>query len=399
MSLTDLFLFTWRALGGHRLRTALSVLGVVIGVCSVVLLTGLGEGARTYVTSQLATLGSDLIIVLPGKVETTGAVPFAGGVPNDLTLEDVRAIQRISTVERATPITLGQASVAYRGLSRHIPVFGTTSDFQSIRRITLSKGIFLPPGDLDRGSPVCVIGLTVEKELFRGENPVGKIIKIDEWRFRIIGVLQHKGQSLGTNLDDLVFIPVATAMKMFNQTSVFRLLVESGSYQALERVKKDILKEVRSRHRAEDVTLITQDAVLSSFNQIFVALTLALAGIAGISLTVAGIGIMNVMLVSVSERTAEIGLMKAVGVTTGQIVTVFLAEAALLSVIGGVIGLVSAHLLIRLLEHVYPALPAQVPDWAVAAALLVALGVGLLFGVWPARRASRLDPILALGRR
>lgn len=399
MTAWDLLLFAGMALKGHRLRTALSVLGVTIGVCSVVLLTALGEGARTYVTGELSTLGSDLIVVFPGKVETTGAMPFAGGVPNDLTLQDVRAIERLPLVRKVTPITLGQAAVAYRDLHRVIPVFGTTSDFRDVRKVEMASGTFLPAGEMDRGSAVCVIGTTVESELFRGQNALGKILRIDQWRFRVIGVLRPKGQSMGTNLDDVAYIPVASAMKMFNQTSVFRCLIKTGSFQQINSVKKEILELVRSRHDAEDVTLVTQDSVLASFNRIFGALTLALAGIAGISLTVAGIGIMNVMLVSVSERTSEIGLMKAVGVTTGQVVAVFLAEAALLSVIGGILGLISAHLLLQLLAAVYPALPARVPDWAIGAALVVALGVGLVFGVWPARRASRLDPILALARR
>lgn len=383
---------------GHRLRTGLSVLGVAIGVCSVVLLTALGEGARTYVTGELTNLGSDLIIAFPGKVETTGAVPF-GGVPNDLTLADVREIQRLPLVRDLAPITLGQGTAAFGGLSRVITVFGTTSRFRDLRKLTLAGGFFLPPGELDRGSAVCVIGTTVQRELFRGRNPIGEMLKIDQYRYRVIGVLRPKGQSLGTDLDNVVFLPIASAMKMFNQTSVFRCMIKAASFRDLEKVKTEILHLIKNRHRAEDISLITQDSVLASFNRIFSALTFALAGIAGISLTVAGIGIMNLMLVSVSERTSEIGLMKAVGVTTGQVVAVFLAEASLLSLIGGILGLISAAILLQVLAAVFPALPARVPDWAIVSALVVALGVGLLFGVWPARRASQLDPIQALGRR
>lgn len=397
----DLLRFAGTALGRHRLRSGLSVLGVIIGITSVVLLTALGEGARIYVTGELAALGSDLLIVLPGKVETSGAMPFIGGVPHDLTLADTRAIvQQVPRIHKLAPLTLGQTTVAFGALNREVSIVGTTSEFEEIRRLGVAQGSFLPAGEMDRGSPVCAVGSTVARELFRGVNPLGKILRIGDWRFRVIGVLDPRGNSLGFNLDDLVMIPVATAMKLFNQTTLFRIMIKLQSYGDLELVKKQITKVIKERHSNEDdITLITQDSVLSSFNKIFTALTLALAGIAAISLTVAGIGIMNVMLVSVSERTSEIGLLKAVGVTSRQIVGVFLAEASLLCVLGGIAGLVAARLLIALSNQLFPALPAQAPAWSAPTALVVALFVGIAFGVWPARRAARLDPILALSRR
>jgi putative ABC transport system permease protein len=401
MSLLDLLRFAGTALGGHRLRSGLSVLGVIIGITSVVLLTALGEGARIYVVGELAALGSDLLIVLPGKVETSGAMPFIGGVPHDLTLADTRAIlQRVPHIHKLAPITLGQTTIAFGALNREVSVVGTTAEFEHVRRLGVAQGSFLPAGEMDRGSPVCVVGSTVARELFRGINPLGKILRIGDWRFRVIGVLEPRGQSLGFNLDDLVMIPIATAMKLFDQTTLFRIMIQLQSYGDLELVKNQVTKVIKERHSNEDdVTLITQDSVLSSFNKIFTALTLALAGIAAISLTVAGIGIMNVMLVSVSERTSEIGLLKAVGVSSRQIVGVFLAEASLLCVLGGIVGLVAARVLIALSNQLFPALPAQAPVWSAPTALAVALFVGMAFGVWPARRAARLDPILALSRR
>ncbi|MEW6366536.1 MAG: ABC transporter permease [Acidobacteriota bacterium] len=401
MSPVDLVRFAWTALRGHKLRSGLSAMGVAIGVTSVVLLTALGEGARIYVTGELSTLGSDLLIVLPGKIETTGTLPVIGGVPHDLTLADAEALRRrIPAIRRLAPLTISQAPVAYGGLHRDVTIIGTTSDMLELRKLRLPRGSFLPPGELDRGSPVCVVGTTIQQKLFAGANPLGQFVRIGDWRFRVIGVLAPRGRSVGFDFDDVVFIPVATAMKLFNQTTLFRMLIEANSHQALLHVKNEILKVITERHDdEEDITVITQDSVLAAFNNIFRALTLALVGIAAISLTVAGVGIMNVMLVSVSERTTEIGLLKAVGVTRSQVVMAFLAEAGLLSVLGGVVGLVSAGVLVRLSVRLLPALPAQVPDWAVLAALVVALGVGILFGVLPARRAARLDPILALGRR
>jgi putative ABC transport system permease protein len=401
MSLFELLNFAWKALSGHRLRTALSVFGVTIGVTSVVLLTALGEGARMYVTGELASLGSNVLIVLPGKVETSGTVPFVGGVPHDLTLSDAQSLQRsISRIKQLAPLTLGDANVSYGSLNRDVSALGTSAEFLSLRRLKVSRGSFLPAGDFDRGSSVCVIGTKIQQELFKGENPLGKILNVGEWRFRVIGVLEPKGQTMGFNIDDLVLIPVAMAMKLFHQTTLFRIMIEVNSYDDLSFVKDEIVKVIKERHNGEDdITLITQDSVLTSFNQIFVALTLALAGIAAISLTVAGIGIMNVMLVSVSERTTEVGLLKALGVKPRQIVSVFLAEAALLSALGGILGLVAAKLLVDLARKLFPVLPTEIPGWAVVSALAIALSVGIVFGVWPARRASRLDPLVALSRR
>jgi putative ABC transport system permease protein len=401
MTLYDLFRFAWTALKGHRLRTVLCTLGVAIGVASVILLTALGEGGRIYVTGELATLGSSLIIVLPGKVETRGMVPFVGGVTHDLTLEDAETIQRrIPAVSRMAPLTVGQSLISYGSLSRNVPVIGTTSEFLQIRRISVARGSFLPPGEIDRGSTVCVIGSKVEQELFRETNPLGKILRVDEWRFRVIGVLSPKGQSMGFNIDDVVVIPVATAMKVYNQTTLFRIFVESNSYKDLDKTETEIIRLMKERHNnEEDVTLLTQDSVLASFNEIFTALTLALAGIAAISLSVAGIGIMNVMLVSVSERTSEIGLLKAIGVKKSQVVSVFLAEASLLSMIGGGIGLAVSLAIVSLMRRIFPAFPMTVPTWALFSSVGIAILVGMLFGVWPAKRASGLDPIQALARR
>jgi putative ABC transport system permease protein len=401
MNPLDMLLFAWNALRGHKLRSVLSMIGVAIGVTSVVLLTALGEGARVYVTGELATLGSNLVIVLPGRTETTGAMPALVGTPHDLTLQDLAAIKtRIPRIRRTAPLTFGQALVSFRSLSRNTNVIGTTSEFETIRKLKISRGTFLPPGDPQRGSPICVIGTLIQKELFPNMNPLGQVLHLGSYRFRIIGVLEAKGQSVGFDLDDMVLIPVASAMKVFNVTSLFRIFIEANSYSELESVKRSVLNIIKERHNNEnDVTLITQDSVLASFNKIFTALTLALAGIAGISLTVAGIGIMNVMLVSVSERTPEIGLLKAIGVKPGQVVLAFLTEASLLSLLGGITGLISAQFLVKLSLKLFPKLPAAVPEWAIVAALGVALGVGITFGVWPARRASKMDPIQALARR
>jgi putative ABC transport system permease protein len=397
----DLVAFSAGALRGHRLRTGLSLLGVAIGVASVVLLTSLGEGARLYVTGEFASLGSNLLIVFPGKTETTGMTPFLTEAPHDLTLADAEAIaKRVRQVRRVAPTVFGFATARYADRRRDVGVWGTTAEMLGVRKIRLGSGRYLPAGELERGQHVCVIGAKVSQELFRGENPLGEILHLGEERFRVIGVMAPRGTSMGVNFDEMVHVPVSRGMKMFNKTSLFRVLIEVASHDEIPAAREAVIQLLKERHDGvEDATIWTQDAVLSTFSRILALLTAALAGIAGISLTVAGIGIMNVMLVSVSERTREIGLLKAIGVSGRQVVAAFLVEAAIISTAGGAAGLAAALGVARLLRALYPSFPVQPPDWAIVAALGVSICVGLLFGALPARRAARLDPIVALARR
>jgi putative ABC transport system permease protein len=400
MRARDLLAFAARALRGHRLRTGMSLLGVAIGVAAVVTLTALGEGARRYVSGQFASIGANLLIVLPGKTETTGGMPGLGGVPNDLTLEDAEAVRRsVREIDKAAPIVMGQETVAHEERRRQVALAGATHEMLEVRRLQMARGRFLPELEWDRGSPVAVLGTTLAAELFPGEDPVGRVVRIGDWRMRVVGVLSPKGQQLGIDMDDVVVVPVATAMKMLNRRSLFRLVLQVRAHTDLERAKEKVVRLLSDRHGEEDVTVITQDAVLTAFNSILGALTLALAGIAAVSLAVAGIGIMNVMLVSVSERTREVGLLKATGAGRGQILAAFLAEAVLISSTGGVLGLALGWLTVRAIVAVYPALPATPPLWAVVAAFSLSVIVGGLFGVLPARRATRLDPVAALAGR
>jgi putative ABC transport system permease protein len=397
----DLLAFAAGALRGHRLRTSLSLLGVAIGVASVVLLTSLGEGARLYVTGEFALLGSNLVIVLPGKSETTGIVPVAGGVPNDLTLDDVEALRRrVSLLSSVAPLSVGGLTARFGERSRDLTVAGVTAEWKGVRRLTLREGAFIPPGDPARAPRVCVVGATVASELFPGRSPVGERLRLGEEKFRVTGVLASRGVSVGLDLDEVVLVPIGHHLRMFDRRSVFRVLCEARSARDVEAAKSAILAVLKDRHGGqEDVTVLTQDAVMKTFGKILAILTAALAGIAAVSLTVAGVGIMNVMLVSVSERTREVGLLKALGASRGQVLRAFLVEAALLSTAGGVLGLLAGWGGTLLLRGLYPDFPVQPPAWAVAAALAVSVGVGLVAGVLPARRAARLEPIVALARR
>ena len=400
MSFLDLVGFALRALRGHRLRTGLSLLGVAIGVAAVVTLTALGEGARRYVLGQFAAVGTNMVIVLPGKTETAGAMPGIGGVPHDLTLDDALAVARgVHEVDKLAPMVVGTETVAYEERRRQVALFGSTHEALEVRRLGIAQGRFLPPLAWDRGAPIAVLGSNTARELFPAADPVGQVVRVGDWRMRVIGVLEPRGQQLGVDMDDVVIVPVATAMKMLNRSGLFRLVIQVRSYADLQRTKQAVVRLLRERHGEEDVTVITQDAVVSAFSSILGALTMALSGIAAVSLAVAGVGIMNVMLVSVSERTREVGLLKALGAGRGQILAAFLAEAILISSAGGLLGLALGWAAVRVLVAIYPALPASPPPWAVLAAFSLSVAVGGVFGVLPARRATRLDPVAALAGR
>jgi len=399
MLFRDLLGFSFAAFSGHRLRTGLSLGGVAVGIAAVITLTALGEGARRYVSSEFEALGAQTLIIIPGRVETTGAIPF-GGTTHDLSLADVEFLRnRLPRgVLRVAPLSTGTETLHYRGHSRSIPVLGATSEFQAVRRLEIAAGSFLPPGDLQRGGSGIVLGSKVVRELFPGENPLGRIVRLGSWRFRVVGVLKPRGRSLGFDMDDLAFIPVQSCLSLFNRHSLFRILVEVDEASAMPAVKQELEELFYRRHRARDVTVLAQDAIVDSFSSILGVMTLALAGIASISLIVAGLGIMNVMLVAVSERKKEIGLLKALGARRHQIVGVFLAEAFILSFLGGLAGVALGMAAVSMLIRLYPSFPAWPPTWAFYSAIATALGVGLLFGAWPARQASRLDPVTALGK-
>ncbi|HWP64810.1 MAG TPA: ABC transporter permease [Candidatus Limnocylindria bacterium] len=400
MTASDLLGLALRALRGHRLRSGLSLLGVAIGVAAVIVLTALGEGALRYVTAEFRDIGAEVLIVTPGKTETTGMVPGVGGAPNDLTLGDAEAVlRRVPGVERVAPIVMGTETVAAGERRRQVAIVGSTHEFFALRGLELSRGELLPPGDMRRGAAVAVLGSTAARELFPGRDPVGRIVRVAGLRARVIGVLAPRGTHMGLDLNEVAVVPVATAMRLFNRRSLFRLMVQMRSYQQLDAGKRAVIALLAERHGEEDVTVLTQDAIIASLSSIVRVLTLALAAIAAVSLAVAGTGIMNVMLVSVAERTPEVGLLRALGVRRRQVLAVFLAEAALLSTTGGLAGLLLGWLGTRLLVALYPALPAAPPLWAVAASLLLASGVGLLFGLLPARRAARRDPVEALAPR
>lgn len=402
MRALDVIRFAGAAALGNRLRTLLSMLAMGIGVAAVVVLTALGDGARRYVVDQFSSLGSNLVIVLPGRTQTGGFSPANAvtSIPRDLTVDDARAIGRAQGVLNVAPIAVGTAEISAGSRLRETVVIGTTAQYLQVRHMAMAQGRFLPDVDWSNGSPVMVIGGKVKRELFGANPAVGRLVRVGDRRLRVIGVLSAAGMGLGMDTDELAFVPVSVAQQMFNTNSLFRILVEARRRDAIASVKAQTRDILKARHEGEqDVTVITQDAVLATFDRVLGTLTLGVAGIAAISLAVAGILVMNVMLVSVTQRTSEIGLLKALGASAGSIRAAFLAEAALLSAAGGLFGYVIGQAVAALIRYVYPTYPAFAPDWAVLAGLGTSIVTGLVFGVLPARRAARMDPVQALAKR
>ena len=399
MRLIDTIRFARDAATGYPVRTALSVLAMSIGVAAVVLLTALGDGARRYVVGQFSSIGTNLVIVLPGRSGTGGFNPANAitSTPRDLTIDDAAALKRTPSVSRLAPLAVGTSEINYGGRLRETMVAGSTSEFLAIRNFVLAQGKNLPDEDWNRGSPVVIIGAKIREEIFGSEPALGRLVRIGDRRLRVIGVLQPSGQGLGMNTDELVIVPVSLAQAMFNSNTLFRILIEARSREAIPAAKNEVLNILKQRHRGEeDVTVITQDAILATFDKLLSTLTLGVAGIAAISLAVAGILVMNVMLVAVSQRTGEIGLLKALGAPARTIRLAFLTEAAMLSAVGALLGYLLGQLGAFVLRQVFPVFPAYPPDWAVIAGLGTAIGTGLLFGVMPARRAALLNPVQAL---
>jgi putative ABC transport system permease protein len=403
MKALDVAQLSLQAILRYPLRTAMMLTAIAIGVAAVVLLTAVGEGARRYVTGQFSSLGTELLIVLPGRAETAGGGIqglLVGETARELTLDDTLALTRSPRIRRVTPVVPGSGTASYGARERDITVLGTGAAMLSIQHWIMGSGQFLPEAELDVAQPVCVLGATVARELFTARSAVGEWLRIGDARCRVLGVLAEQGLAGGFNVDETVIMPVASAQQIFNTAAVYRILVEAVDRDAVPGARRDIVEIIKTRHAGEeDITVVTQDALAATFDSIFNMVTAGLAAIAAISLVVAGVLIMNVMLVAVSQRTAEIGLLKAVGARNRQIVALFLTEAAWLSLLGAGVGLALGGGGIALMKALFPVLDFAAPAWASASAVAVAVASGLAFGILPARRAAALDPVNALMKR
>lgn len=396
MRLSDQFSFNRQIFLRHKVRTGLLLLAVAIGVASVILLTSLGEGARGYMDREFSALGNRILIVLPGRKETTGGgPPIYGAAPRDLTLEDANALGRIPGVLAVVPIIAGTTTVAHSSRSREVITLGSSDKFFAVRQLAVGAGRILSSRSRSEPLAVCVLGIKVKRELFGSSRALGEWVRVGDRRMRVIGVLEERGESLGLDMRDMLLIPVRTAEQLFDSPGLFRILLDIAPSADSDKIQEKILKLIRSRHDGEeDVTVISQDSMLAAFDNILATLTMAIAAIYSISLLVAGILIMNISLISVSQRRQEIGLLKAIGASSRQIKQLFIGESLLLISMGSALGI--AFALITIFAGLWPSFPLQPPNWAVPAALVVAFGTGLMFSIMPAKRAAALDPVLAL---
>jgi putative ABC transport system permease protein len=387
------------ALRLNRVRSALTMLGIIIGVMAVILLVSIGQGAKEYITRELKGLGTNLLIITPGKISTSGGFhPPMSGTVRKLIYDDALAIKRrCSKVSETAPVVIGTGKVKHLNLSRDTMVIGVTPEFEKVRNLYVEIGSFITDADVDLKNKVVVLGRRMKTELFGDANPLGRMVTISDARYRVVGIMERKGVTLGFDIDDVVFIPVKSAQELFDTDSLFEIIVSVAREDEIDQATGQIREVLMKRHgKREDFTITSQGAMLSTMNTILNVMTSVLGGIAAISLVVGGIGIMNIMLVSVRERTREIGIRKAIGARNRDILTQFLMESTSLSLLGGMVGMALGIGGALILPHFIEFLPTHISLWSIGLAFTFSAAVGIFFGVYPARKASLLDPIVAL---
>ncbi|MCL4468631.1 MAG: ABC transporter permease [Deltaproteobacteria bacterium] len=390
----------FEALSSNKMRSALTMLGVIIGVASVILLVSMAEGAKQYILEKFTGLGTNLIIIQPGKIQTKGgSFPVAGiATTHKLTLSDVKAIERQATyVDGVFPMILGALIVKYHDAHADTTVVGVNEQFTKIISMMPSIGGFMTKEESDAGRNVCVLGYNIWKALFADKNPLGRIVKLGNFYFRVIGVMEKKGQAVGFDWDDLVYVPARAAEKLFNTDSLFGIRAKAISKNVINEAVAQITQILKKQHNNnEDFSVVTQESMLSTVDTIMNMMTIVLGGIAGISLLVGGIGIMNIMLVSIKERTREIGLRKAVGANKQDILIQFLIESATLSTTGGVIGMLIGIGGGFIMQSMISGFHISITLWSILLSFFFSAFVGIFFGVYPAYKAAQLDPIESL---
>jgi len=396
MRSSDYIRMTTGTLRAHRLRTSLAILGIAVGVAAVILLTSIGQGVREFVLFQFTKFGSNIIIVFPGRVQTAGATIGVFGTVRPLTIDDAIAARRAPHVLVTNPTTDGNAEVRYGGRRRRVIIYGFGPEWAKIWHYRMAAGTSLPYDDPHAPRPLAVLGARAKTELFGDENPIGKRIAIGGSRFLVIGVVEPMERVLGIDINDSVSIPTARALELFNREGLTGFHVLHDPNVPQEKVVAGIRRILTMRHGRNDVTFVTQDEMIRVLGSILGVLTFAVGALGSISLFVGGVGILTIMTIAVTERTSEIGLLRALGGGQGQILRIFLGEAAMLAAIGGAAGLLLGVALARLLTIVFPALPVSTPWWFAVLAEGMAVTVGLAAGVLPARHAARMEPVDAL---
>lgn len=395
MRLADWSRWVARALMASPLRSLLTALGIAIGICAVTLLTSIGEGIRLYLLDSFSQFGTRIVAVSPGRVTTHGGAGLLSTI-RPLSLDDARALGRLPHVEAVVPLVQGTAKVEAARFARDSDVYAVGPDMARAWRFELALGRFLPPGELEGARYFAVLGAKLYRELYGARNPLGDYVRIGGSRFQVIGVMRAKGQLLGFDLDDAVYIPAGLGLAMFNREGLMEVDVvfraSTGSAAMAARIRELLVE----RHGEEDFTLFTQEDMLASLDKILTVLTVAIGAIGGVALVVGGVGVLTIMSTALAERVAEIGLLRALGCTRRQVLLLFLGEAVLLALAGGALGLGAVFGLILLLGALLPELPVALEPAYLLLSLLLSSVVGLAAGIVPAANAARLDPVEAL---
>ncbi len=396
MFIRDIVRLSLSSLIDQRMRSFLTILGISVGIAAVVLLTSIGEGIQKFTLAEFTQFGTNLIGINPGRSTTLGT---SGAIINNvrpLSIADEEALRRIPGVVDTVSVIQGNGPVEFAKRSRRTTILGAGPSASKVWQIKVATGRFLPSDDSRAARSFVVLGSKVKNELFRDTNPLGQIIRVAGERYRVVGVMESKGQMLGFDLDDAVYIPTVRAMSLFNQQSLMEIdLLYQNDLQS-KTIAERAQKLLKSRHGAEDFTITTQEEMLEILGSVLGVLTMAVGGLGAISLLVGGVGVVTIMTIAVNERTPEIGLLRAIGADRRQILWLFIGEAAVLAGIGGLAGLILGTVIAWLLGTFVPALPTHTPWIYAVYAELLAIGIGLLAGVLPARHAAGLNPIEAL---
>lgn len=396
MRFADFLQLALRSLVAHRLRSFLTLLGIGVGIAAVILLTSIGEGLHQFVLKEFTQFGTNIIEIAPGRQGARGGPPGLPSTTRELTLDDAAALARLPRVTGVTPVVFGNSEVHAGGRVRRTSIYGVGADMARIFSMQVSIGRFLPPDDPVGARAFVVLGAKLKRELFGNANALGERLRIGDERFRVIGVMQEKGQFLGVDLDDTAYIPTARALALYNREGLMEINVTYAETTPAATVAADIRSLLTARHGQDDVTLTTQEDMLARLSNILGILTAAVGALGGISLAVGGVGIVTIMTIAVTERTNEIGLLVALGARRATVLGLFLGEAVALAAIGGVLGLVVGAGLAQLVGLLVPALPVHTPWHFVVVSEALAVVIGLLAGVLPASKAARLDPVEAL---